>query len=127
MYEESPLGHSTVYIETYSPHLLFPIPRSLARDKIGIGSQLPFEGVDIWNGYEISWLNSKGKPEIALAEFHIPCSSPNIVESKSFKLYLNSFNQSKFDSFEEVRKVLEKDLSKAVKSQVDVVLFPWEN
>ncbi len=80
--------------------------------------------VDIWNGYEISWLNSKGKPVIAFAEFRFPCSSSYIIESKSFKLYLNSLNQSKFDSFSSVKETLESDLSRAVESPVTVSLFP---
>lgn len=123
MLKESPLGQATVYVETYSPDLLFPIPRTLARDKIGIGEELPFSGVDIWSGYELSWLNLKGKPEIALAEFIFPCSSPNVVESKSFKLYLNSLNQTHFGSQEDVAKVLQNDLSEAVQASVIVDLF----
>lgn len=124
MLNESPLGKTTVYHETYSPGLLFPIPRTLARDKIGIGSVLPFDGVDIWSGYEISWLNLKGKPEIALAEFTFPCKSPNVIESKTFKLYLNSFNQSNFASLEDVRKTLHNDLSNAAGAIVDINIFP---
>lgn len=121
---ESPLGQKTVYVETYSPEQLFPISRRLARDKTGIGLALPFTGVDVWNGYEISWLNLKGKPVIALAEFVFSCASPHVVESKSFKLYLNSFNQSHFDSFEQVQKLMENDLSKASGAHVRVNLFP---
>lgn len=117
------LGKNVTYIETYTPELLFPIPRSLARDKIGLSSNLIFEGVDIWNGYELSWLNSKGKPEIALAEFIFPCSSLNIVESKSFKLYLNSFNQSAFASIESVKETLIKDLTKVIEGPVSVELY----
>lgn len=124
MLKESPLGQSTVYVETYSPELLFPIARAFARDKIGMQSHLPFDGVDIWNGYEMSWLNLKGKPEIAMAEFFFPCTSLNVVESKSFKLYLNSFNQSRFESFSQVKKIMENDLSNTVKSEVKINLFP---
>jgi 7-cyano-7-deazaguanine reductase len=123
MPKESPLGKPTVYIETYSPELLFPIPRKLARDKIGLSSALPFNGVDIWNANEISWLNSRGKPEIAMAEISFPCSSPKIVESKSLKLYLNSFNQTPFESLEAVEKIIEKDLSAACQSNISVNLF----
>lgn len=119
----SPLGQSTVYVETYTPELLFPIPRTIARDKIGISGPLPFDGIDIWNGYELSWINSKGKPQIALAEFIFPCSSPSVVESKSFKLYLNSFNQSVFDSLEQVEAVIRDDLSKAAGAPIKVALF----
>lgn len=124
MLHDAPLGKISTYIATYSPELLFPIPRSFARDKIGLqDSSLPFHGVDIWNGFELSWLNPKGKPEIALAEFYFPCQSPNIVESKSFKLYLNSFNLSSFESHEAVKKVLEKDLSQAVKEAIHINLY----
>jgi 7-cyano-7-deazaguanine reductase len=124
MLKQSPLGQATVYVETYSPGLLFPIPRALARDKIGLIAPLPFDGRDIWSGYEISWLNIKGKPEIAMAEFLFPCTSLNVIESKSFKLYLNSFNQSPFNSFDEVKKILQMDLSAASGSDVAVDLFP---
>lgn len=122
--KRSPLGQKTVYHETYSPGLLFPIPRTLARDKIGIGSILPFDGVDVWSGYEISWLNLKGKPQIALADFTFPCRSPNVIESKTFKLYLNSFNQSQFESLAHVRQTLQNDLSNAADAQVTINLFP---
>ena len=125
MLQEAPLGKSTVYKEDYSPELLFPVPRSMARDKIGLrGDQLPFNGVDIWNGFELSWLNLRGKPEVALGEFHFPCTSPNIVESKSFKLYLNSFNQTSFTSMESVRATIEKDLSFATNVPISVFLHP---
>lgn len=123
MLEESPLGQSTVYIETYAPELLFPIPRSLARDKIKLEGSLPFSGVDIWTAFEISWLGQKGKPVIALADIIFDCTSPNIVESKSFKLYLNSFNQTAFASFDDVKKTMEKDLRNAVKGDVTVKLY----
>jgi 7-cyano-7-deazaguanine reductase len=124
MLKESPLGQSTVYIETYSPDLLFPIPRTLARDKTGIHANLPFQGIDLWNGYEISWLNLNGKPEIAMAEFSFPCTSPNVIESKSFKLYLNSFNQSHFESINHVQDIIQNDLSQAADSTITVDLFP---
>lgn len=121
---KSPLGQSTVYIETYTPELLFPIPRTFARDKIGLELPLSFDGVDLWTGYELSWLNPKGKPEIAaLAEYSFPSTSPNVIESKSFKLYLNSFNQSHFDSIEDVQKIIQKDLSVAAGASVEVVLY----
>jgi 7-cyano-7-deazaguanine reductase len=129
MAKESPLGKSTVYIETYSPDLLFPISRQMARDKIGINpsNPLPFEGIDIWNGFEISWLNPKGKPEIAFGEYRFPFNTPYVVESKSFKLYLNSFNQSVFSSIGEVEKIIQKDLREAVQGDVGVSLFFPEN
>lgn len=121
--EKSPLGNKTPYIETYSPDLLFPVPRSLARSKIGLDFCLPFSGVDLWSGFEISWLNNKGKPQVASAEFSFSCTSPNIVESKSFKLYLNSFNDSRFNSYNEVKQIISTDLSKTVASDVHVDLF----
>jgi 7-cyano-7-deazaguanine reductase len=127
MLKESPLGQKTVYVETYSPDLLYPIPRTLARDKIGLGKDLPFDGVDLWTGYEISWLNLKGKPEIAMADLSFPCTSPNVVESKSLKLYLNSFNQSRFESFDQVQSVIQNDISKAVGSDVTMDFFPPSN
>ncbi|CDR34640.1 NADPH-dependent 7-cyano-7-deazaguanine reductase QueF [Criblamydia sequanensis] len=123
MLDLAPLGKKTVYIETYSPELLFPVSRNLARDKLKLDS-IPFKGWDKWNGYEISFLNRKGKPLIALAEFTFPCTTENIVESKSLKLYLNSFNASAFDSLEEVQEIMEKDISSAIKGEVSVKLFP---
>lgn len=123
MLENALLGQATQYLENYAPHLLYPVPRTLSRDNVGIEAEnLPFHGVDIWNGYELSWLNLNGKPEIALAEFRFPCSSVNIVESKSLKLYLNSFNQTCFDSMEAVKKTIEEDLSKIIEGPVEVFL-----
>jgi 7-cyano-7-deazaguanine reductase len=124
---DAPLGKTSAYINTYTPSLLFPIPRKIKRDEIGIKDQLPFGGIDIWTGYELSWLNAKGKPSVAIAEFRIPCESPNIIESKSFKLYLNSFNNSRFESFDQVRSILEKDLSERVGAQIQVQLFSAED
>lgn len=121
---DSPLGKPTVYSDCYDPSLLFPIPRQLARQKIALPDPLPFQGVDLWTGYELSWLNPKGKPVIACAEFRIPCDTPCIVESKSFKLYLNSFSQTKFHSEKEVQEQLTKDLSEAVQGCVEVFLYP---
>jgi 7-cyano-7-deazaguanine reductase len=123
--QQSPLGKQSHYINTYHPSLLFPIPRHLAREAMGI-SDLPFNGVDIWTGYELSWLNSKGKPEIAMAEFAVPCQSSHLIESKSFKLYLNSFNQSSFDSLQVVESILRSDLSQATQTPVQVTLISSE-
>lgn len=119
----APLGKKSRYIATYQPDLLFPIPRQGKRDEIGIHGALPFQGCDIWNAFEISWLNQKGKPIVAAAEFIIPCASPNLIESKSFKLYLNSFNNTRFDSFDMVEKILATDLSKAAGAAITVKLF----
>ena len=120
----SPLGSDTSYVNEYDPSQLFPIERSLNWKKRGIErSSLPFYGVDIWNGYEVSWLNSKGKPLVRIAAFFIPASSHSIIESKSFKLYLNSFNLSRFESEAHVIALMEKDLSKAAGGTVKVEFF----
>ncbi len=118
--KDSPLGKKVKYISTYSPDLLFPIPRESKRKEIGINDKLPFKGCDIWNSFELSWLNNKGKPVVAFAEFIIPADSPNIIESKSFKLYLNSFNNTHFASVTEAEKRLHSDLSKAAGKEITV-------
>lgn len=118
----SPLGKNVVYIDQYDPRLLFPISRQPKRAAIGIQDVLPFYGVDIWNGFELSWLNSKGKPMVGIAQFTFSCDSPYIIESKSFKLYLNSFNQTKFEDKNEVQKCLTEDLSEKTQSEVGVQL-----
>ncbi|CAG2127161.1 NADPH-dependent 7-cyano-7-deazaguanine reductase QueF [Cupriavidus plantarum] len=122
--EHSPLGKPSAYKTEYDPSLLFPISRQPKRTEIGLpeGRPLPFFGVDLWNAYELSWLNLKGKPQVALASFIIPSDTPNIVESKSFKLYLNSFNQSKIASPEAVQQLLHHDLSEATGGTVQVRL-----
>jgi len=118
------LGKSTEYCSEYNPNLLQAVPRSLNRDDLSLQSNnLPFIGEDVWYGYELSWLNNKGKPIVAVAEFRFACASPNLVESKSFKLYLNSFNQSKFSSLDEVKQTLIKDLSATAQAQAEVTLF----
>jgi len=121
--ESSPLGKQSSYVNVYAPKLLFPISRQIKRDELGLKAKMPFIGVDVWNAYEISWLNPKKKPQIAIGEFLFLASSPNIIESKSFKLYLNSFNQTVFESIEHVEKVLEDDLSKAAGEIVGVKLI----
>jgi len=117
-----PLGQQTQYVSQYDASLLFPISRSESRAQLGIAGSLPFYGCDIWTGYELSWLNEKGKPQVAVAEFVIPCDSPAIIESKSFKLYLNSLNQTRFSNLEAVKACLEKDLTAAAGAQVIVSL-----
>jgi 7-cyano-7-deazaguanine reductase len=115
-----PLGQATQYPEQYDPGLLYPIPRSENRLKLGLqeGQALPFVGIDIWNAFELSWLNHKGKPQIALAEFQIPADSPKMIESKSFKLYLNSLNNARFENENEVRERLVADLSAVAGSKI---------
>ena len=123
-----PLGQATQYPDQYDPNVLFPIPRSENRLKLNIkpNQALPFIGVDIWNAYELSWLNPKGKPQIALAEFQIPADSPNMIESKSFKLYLNSLNSSRFKNEEDLRKRLITDLSAVAGSKISTRINPPE-
>ncbi|MBN2647789.1 MAG: NADPH-dependent 7-cyano-7-deazaguanine reductase QueF [Thiotrichales bacterium] len=117
--EKSLLGKITPYCAQYDPCLLFPIPRHEKRSELGIVA-LPFTGLDIWTAYEVSWLNLKGKPEVRIAEFAFQVDSPNLIESKSFKLYLNSFNGTRFDSEETVRQTMIKDLSAASGEEVAV-------
>lgn len=118
------LGKDVDYQEHYAPELLQAVPREINRTEIGLNDEnLPFEGVDIWNGYELSWLNAKGKPCIAVLRCSVPANSPNLIESKSFKLYLNSYNQSNFDSQEQVQQHLSKDLSDCAGSDVTVALL----
>ncbi len=111
---QSPLGQPSSYPDRYDPTLLFALARAPQRSAIGIGTPLPFLGADFWNAYELSWLNPRGKPQVALAQISIDCHSSHMVESKSFKLYLNSFNQTRFDSAEAVRLTLRADLAAAI-------------
>lgn len=113
--EQSQLGRASAYVDRYDPSLLFPLPRALQREEMGIDTQrLPFFGADLWTAFELSWLNPRGKPQLAIAHFTVPCETPNIIESKSFKLYLNSFNSSTFADAEAVRERLRTDLGEAV-------------
>ncbi len=119
---DSALGKSVAGSAHYDPGLLFPIPRASGREALGLGAALPFHGVDIWNAYELSWLDPRGKPQVAMAEFRVPASSPNLIESKSFKLYLNSLNAMRSADFESVQQLLRADLSKAAGGDVGVIL-----
>ncbi|MBL4940199.1 MAG: NADPH-dependent 7-cyano-7-deazaguanine reductase QueF [Colwellia sp.] len=122
------LGKATEYCSEYNPNLLQAVPRSLNRNDLSLTeNNLPFIGEDVWYGYELSWLNNKGKPVVAVAEFRFACTSPNLVESKSFKLYLNSFNQSQFASVDEVKQLLSKDLSTTAGAHAKVTLFNVEH
>ncbi|NDZ12574.1 NADPH-dependent 7-cyano-7-deazaguanine reductase QueF [Variovorax sp. WS11] len=113
--EQSQLGRTATYVDRYDPGLLFPIPRATQREAMGIATRpLPFFGADLWTAFELSWLNPRGKPQLAIAHFTVPCETPNIIESKSFKLYLNSFNSTVFADAEAVRERLRADLSEAV-------------
>lgn len=118
------LGKSTEYSGEYNPNLLQAVPRQLNRADLSISDNtLPFIGEDVWYGYELSWLNERGKPIVALAEFRFDCHSHNLVESKSFKLYLNSFNQTKFSNIQLVERILTEDLSKTARGEAKVKLF----
>ncbi|HQC87218.1 MAG TPA: NADPH-dependent 7-cyano-7-deazaguanine reductase QueF, partial [Rhodoferax sp.] len=112
--EQSQLGKASAYIDQYDASLLFPIPRAGKRAEIGIAGAPPFLGGDLWTAFELSWLNLRGKPQVALAHFVVPCESVNIVESKSFKLYLNSFNNTRFADAAEVQARLRADITEAV-------------
>ncbi|MDT3232472.1 NADPH-dependent 7-cyano-7-deazaguanine reductase QueF [Pseudomonas sp. rhizo25] len=119
--EHSPLGKSSEYISTYTPSLLFPIPRAAKWAELGLSADtLPYKGVDFWNCFELSWLLPSGKPVVAIGEFSIPADSPNIVESKSFKLYLNSLNQTAFVDTPSLEATLRTDLSFAAGKPVTV-------
>ncbi|PSB92336.1 NADPH-dependent 7-cyano-7-deazaguanine reductase QueF [Candidatus Pandoraea novymonadis] len=120
--EKSPLGKKIAHTEQYEPSLLFSISRDNARKEIGVPVKLPFFGADLWTAYELSWLNKKGKPQITIATLIVPADSPNIIESKSLKLYLCSFAQTKIDSNDTLRELLEHDLSKACGKSVQVQL-----
>ena len=115
------------YITTYTPSLLESIPRQQQRQTLGIAEgALPFKGIDIWNAYEFTWLNAKGKPEVAVAQLQIPGKSSHIVESKSMKLYLGSYSNTPFAHRNEVVTTLEADLTLATQAQVSVALLTPE-
>lgn len=119
------LGKATSYRDEYDATLLQPVPRSLNRDPLGIhGDNLPFHGADIWTLYELSWLNKKGLPQVAVGHVALNATSVNLIESKSFKLYLNSFNQTHFATWDDVVQTLQKDLSHCAQGHVDVTLYP---
>ncbi len=120
-----PLGKEVPYPLKYDPRLLYPISRALNRDHLDFGGRLPFHGQDRWMAYELSWLNAHGLPQIAIGDFIIPSDSPNLIESKSFKLYLNSFNMSRIDSVAELKQILAHDLSTVAGAPVDLrIILP---
>lgn len=119
------LGQKTEYASQYDRTLLQPVPRALNRNGLGITQNQPFIiGADIWTAYEISWLNEKGLPQVAIADIYLDYQSQNLIESKSFKLYLNSFNQSKFADVNAVQQTMQRDLSECAKGDVKVRLNP---
>lgn len=120
---DSPLGKLSVYGDLYDPTLLFPMPRAEKRTELGLTGTLPFFGMDIWNAYEVSWLNTRGKPQVAIATLLVPAETPNMVESKSMKLYLNSLNQTRIDSQEALVALLQNDVSAALGAEIQIRLL----
>lgn len=122
------LGKKSAYQHHYDPKKLFPIPRDEKRLEIGINPRKPlFFGFDLWNHYEVSWLNPKGKPMVGIAEIIFDCHSPCIIESKSMKLYFNTFNQSVFTSQKELENIIQNDIAKAIEHPVEIRLFNLED
>jgi 7-cyano-7-deazaguanine reductase len=112
--EHSQLGKPVPYTDQYDSSLLFPISREPQRAELGLHGAMPFFGADLWTAFELSWLTPRGKPQVAMAHITVPCETPNLVESKSFKLYINSFSNSSFASADEVRARIRADVSEAV-------------
>ena len=119
---DNPLGRDSAYPDRYAPELLYPIAREDARAPLGIAGQLPFRGADVWNAWELTWLDDGGKPMVATATVSVPAESANIVESKSFKLYLNSFAQSRYRSPDALRDVIARDIGRVAGASVQVSL-----
>lgn len=122
--DDMELGKQSKYESTYNPERLFAIPRAIKRAEIGITDQLPFFGVDVWNHYEVSWLTPHGVPRVAIATILVPCSSQNVIESKSMKLYFNSFNNTSFADQQEVELVAARDLTRCAGASTLVTLEP---
>lgn len=123
--EASPLGKPVAYRDTYAPELLFPLDRQAERESLGLqAGALPFVGEDLWNAYELSWLGPRGKPVVAIGRFRVPADSPRLIESKSLKLYLNSFNQSRFNDARSVSACIANDLARASGAAVQVDVRP---
>ena len=121
--EQSPLGRVSAWPERYDASLLFPIARAPARNALGIGEALPFIGFDLWTAYELAWLDARGKPCVGIASFRVPAASPNLVESKSLKLYLNGFAMERIDSTDALRERIAHDLSAAADARVGVAIL----
>lgn len=117
------LGKQTPVVEVYSPELLYPIARSIARNNLGLDGLLPFYGVDLWHAYELSWLDVTGRPVARVGRFRIPVTSPYIIESKSFKLYLNSLNNTRFDNDNAAKACMERDIAATAGAPVALELF----
>ncbi len=122
MIKDSPLGQDSEYPDQYAPELLYPIARADSRRSLGVDETLPFHGQDIWNAWELTWLATNGRPDVAVAEIRVPADSPNIIESKSLKLYLNSYSMSRFESQAAVASTIARDLSEAAGANVEAYL-----
>ncbi|HKB54553.1 MAG TPA: NADPH-dependent 7-cyano-7-deazaguanine reductase QueF [Ramlibacter sp.] len=112
--EQSQLGRPAPCVTEYDPTLLFPLSRRPKREELGITGTVPFFGADLWTAYELSWLTPRGKPQVAIAHVTVPCETPNIIESKSFKLYLNSFSNTRFAAADQVRERIREDVAQAL-------------
>ena len=123
---DNPLGSQTEHPKHYQPDVLYPIPRWASRSLLDIDKKIRMFGLDHWQAYELSWLNSTGKPQVAIGEFYFNSESENIVESKSLKLYLNSLNQERYKNSETVKSLIEQDLSRVSRSEVKVVIHPLD-
>jgi len=119
-----PLGKPTDYPAEYSPQVLFAVPRIEARKALGLGAELPFHGEDVWNAWELTWLEPSGKPIVATAVISVPADSLNIFESKSLKLYLNSLAMSRYASSDEIAAIISRDLSGITGSEVGISILP---
>src|SRR6516164_6653099 len=124
MLDNSPLGKATGYPDRYDPSLLFRIARSEQRETIGLAGALPFHGIDLWTAYEISWLDDRGKPQLAVGRFAVPADSPAIVESKSLKLYLGSFAQERLPGIAALKRKIADDLEHICGAHVEIALVP---
>lgn len=124
--DRSPLGRQTPYPERYDASILFPISRGESRRALGIPATLPFRGEDIWTAYELSWLDARGKPQVAIATLRVPAATPAMIESKSLKLYLNGFAGARFDDDHGVATVIARDLGARCGGEVGVELLPGE-
>jgi 7-cyano-7-deazaguanine reductase len=121
---QSPLGKTVAWPDHYDPSLLFPIARADARTALGLRAELPFKGFDLWTAYELAWLDAHGKPQVGIAEMRVPADSPNLIESKSLKLYLNSYAQTRIESTQALRDSIVRDLERAAGASVAVTLLP---
>jgi 7-cyano-7-deazaguanine reductase len=120
---DSPTRQQSAYPDEYAPELLLGISRSENRATLGLGDELPFQGVDIWNAWELTWLTNSGQPSVATLEIRVPAESPRIIESKSLKLYLNSFSMSRYEAAEDILNTITADLSRCVETEIEVSLL----